>query len=124
MKKTRKTGSSWVARIEGGVLYFEDVRQADVESDAFREIIEKERVIRVESLDYTWQQKVWIGDFLATETFDVQMTLRSELRSGTVYWYAYKRVFNKLYKRFVGQSDTINNRRLLDVARRFPGNLR
>jgi len=120
MRLPRNSPVRTQTRIENGILYFEDVRQAAVEDDAFREIIEKEKSIRVISLDFSWYQTVHFDGYSIKENIDCEMTLRSERRSGTLYWYAYRRVFGKLYKRFVGQCDSINNRKLLEVARKLP----
>lgn len=106
--------------IVDGQLYFEDVRQCAVEDDAFREIIEYEKSIRVVSLDFSWEQRVWIGDQIVRESIDCEMTLRSEKRSGRLYWYAYRRAHGTLFKRFVGASEDINNRKLVDVAKKLP----
>ncbi|MBZ0284046.1 MAG: hypothetical protein K8L97_25120 [Anaerolineae bacterium] len=50
----------------------------------------------------------------------MQMTLRREIRSGRGHWYAYRRVFGKLHKRYVGTDDLISQMKLLEVAQKMP----
>jgi len=107
-----------------GVLYCEGVRQGAIDDENFENVLEGEypKAIRIMSLADGWQQRVWIPDVgYITENINVQMTLRKEKRSGTVYWYAYRRVHSTLYKRYVGRSEDINTRKIVEVARRMPG---
>lgn len=123
MKKPRKTPVRSESSIVDGVLYFEDARQCDVDSDAMKEIIGDgyTNAIRVVSLDTNWYQTIWLGyDVKIKEDINVQMTLRRETRSGRGHWYAYRRVARKLYKRYVGTDDNINQKRLLEIAQKMP----
>ena len=106
--RTTKTGSE--TSIQLGHLYFEDVKQCAVDSDVFREMIDEPYVttIRLMSLTYTWTVGQWVTlTDKVVDTVNVEMTLRSEVRSGRKYWYAYRRVFGKLNKRYVRQAVTI-----------------
>ena len=48
------------------------------------------------------------------------LTARKETKQrGTVYWYAYKRVDGKLYKKYLGESVKLDLARLEKVARSF-----
>lgn len=122
MAKIRNSPVARETSIQLGNLFFEDAKQCSVESDDFREIIEHRTVtsIRVISLEFSWVQPVWIGGSTFDEKINCEMTLRSEQRCGTKYWYAYRRVFGKLHKRFVGQSEHINQRKLVEIARKLP----
>lgn len=123
MKNARFTPVRRDSSIVDGVLYFEDAKQCEVDSDQMQHIIGDgyTNAIRVVSLDTTWIQNVWISyDIKVKETIKVEMTLRRELRSGRGHWYAYRRVHTKLHKRYVGTDDSINQQRLLDVARKMP----
>ena len=43
-------------------------------------------------------------------------TARRELRSGSWYWYAYRKHQGKLFKRYLGKSDELTAGRLAEVA--------
>lgn len=49
---------------------------------------------------------------------EICMSVRKEIRSGKVHWYAYKRFAGKLHKAYVGQF--INFRSLWDAATKLP----
>lgn len=49
---------------------------------------------------------------------EIGMTVRKEIRSGKVHWYAYKRFGGKLFKRYVGQLPTYQA--LFDAATQMP----
>lgn len=121
MARKTKTGAD--TSIVAGVLYFEDARQCEVDEDTFKDIIGDgyTRSIRVVSLDHNWIQKVWVTfDAQITEKINVEMTLRREIRSGAGHWYAYRRVHKKLHKRYVGTDEKINQKLLLEVAKKMP----
>ncbi len=46
-------------------------------------------------------------------------TARKELRSGSWYWYAYRRRAGKLTKCYIGRSHELTGQRLRDVAQRL-----
>lgn len=119
--RTTKTGSE--TSIQAGALYFEDIRLCAVDSDVFREMIDDPYTtkIRVLSLSTHWQTGTYVTatDYVVDD-INVQMSLRRETRSGRNYWYAYRRVFGQLNKRFVGQSEGVTEKRLLEVARSLP----
>lgn len=122
-RKPRMTKTGAETMIVGGCLYFEDVRQCAVDEDRFCEIIGDgyTKAIRVVSLDTTWLLTVWLDvNVKRTETINLEMTIRRELRAGRGHWYAYRRVAGKLHKRYVGTDELVNQARLLDVARKMP----
>lgn len=117
----RNTKTGYITRIEDGVLYFEDCAQCDIEDrDAFEDCIAHEKSIRLLSLESGWYQHEWSGDVLLQSDIDFELTLRSELRSGQQYWYAYRRVAGTLYKRYVGMADQVTTTRLVEIARKLP----
>lgn len=123
MKKTRNTPTARDTSIVNGVLYFEDARQCDLDAPLTAAIIGDGycKAIRVVSLSTAWYKDVYLGgDGFRQEFVNVQMTLRREIRSGRGHWYAYRRVMGKLYKRYVGDDEAIDQRRLLDVAQKLP----
>lgn len=123
MKKTRATKTGNDTSIINGVLYFEDVKQCAVDSPDFAEMIGDGTLtsIRVISLDTAWYTVEYIDmDSKIKDDVNVQMTLRREIRSGRGHWYAYRRVLGTLYKRYVGNDDVIDQKRLLTVARALP----
>lgn len=123
MKKPRNTKTRYETSIVDGKLYFEDVQQAVLGSTLFTEIIEDKhtRSIRVVSLANDWYQNVWLSEIgFVKEDLNVEFTLRKEIVHGSQHWYAYRRVFGKLYKRYVGQSDKVTTRRLVEIAKAMP----
>jgi len=106
-----------------GVLYFEDCSQCKVTDAVFPEIIGDgyTKTIRLVSLESNWFENVWIdGVGRQSEDIDFEMTLRREIRSGSGHWYAYRRVFGKLYKRYVGSDEKVTQEKLIQVARAMP----
>jgi hypothetical protein len=119
----RKTKTGSESSIVDGKLFFEDCQQCEVDSPTFSEMLEwhGQASIRVVSLSSDWFQRVFIGsDVVIRESINLEMTIRPENRSGKRHWYAYRRVFGKLYKRYVGVSESITQTRLVEVARRMP----
>lgn len=119
-KKIRKTKTGEGYAIREGVLYCEGVEQCAVMSEKFAEIIEDGYVtaIRVESLSSAWYETNWVSFDTSYRTdVNVQMTLRSEIRRGKKCWYAYRKYGGVLQKRYVGQSERVNEVKLRDVAR-------
>lgn len=119
----RKTKTLDMCSIVDGVVYFEDVRQCRVDDDFAADIFGEETLtsIRLVSLSSDWQIKVWYPDgSTAIEHIDMEMTLRKEKKERGWYWYAYRRVFGKLHKRYVGTSDAISSDKLLEIARKMP----
>lgn len=124
MKKTRHCKTAWSAAIVGGFIFFEDVVQANLYDESATEILDDEylRAIRVVSLSDDWQLNVTFGDGTTIkEDINMQMTLRKEKRGNLDHWYAYRRVFGKLHKRYVGTSEKIVPSRLVQIARVLPG---
>jgi len=122
-KKSGKLFSDYETSIYQGALYFEDCKQADVDTDTFIEMIEHPsvQVIRLVSLSSNWMESVWIdGQGFQKEMIDIEMTLRKEIRSGRAYWYAYRRVLGKLHKKFVASSENVTQASLLEIARAMP----
>lgn len=123
MKKIRLTKVGYETSIMGGSLYFEDAEQCPVDSSQFAEIIGDGYTtsIRLVSLSARWIETAWVTmDTKVKSDVNVQMTLRREIRSGRGYWYAYRRVLGKLYKRYVGQDEEINEDLLLKIAQKMP----
>lgn len=124
MKKARQTKTARTASIVGGNLYFEDVLQCAVDAEQFCDMVSDGYTpsIRVVSLDTAWYTTEWVTfDTFLNDDVNVQMTLRREIRSGRGHWYAYRKVFGKLYKRYVGDDEKITQKRLLEIARALPG---
>lgn len=124
MKKTRNCKTLWDAAIVNGDIYFEDVKQANLYDESAPEILDDDhlKAIRVVSLSSDWYQNVIFSDGTKIkEDINLQMTLRKELRGSMFHWYAYRRVFGKLHKRYVGTSEKIIASRLVEIARSLPG---
>lgn len=123
--KTRKTKTGYDTRIEGGALYFGNRKQCDVDDYRFAEIISDEytKAIRLVSLasDYSVNVNYFQTGATVKENIKIEMTLRREKRSGVYHWYAYRRVFGKLHKRYVGTAENISQHKLLQIARNMPG---
>lgn len=123
MKKTRMTKTGYETSIIGGTLFFEDAEQCPVDSPQFSEIIGDgyTSTIRLISLSNGWYEKEWMSEVgFVIYDINVQMTLRREERSGRGYWYAYRRVLGKLYKRYVGQDEEVDEKKLLTIAQKMP----
>jgi hypothetical protein len=123
-KSPRKTTVGSETSIRDGALYFEDVRQANIDTELFGEMLEDKytTTIRLESLASNWFSHEWLSGVGFTDfSIKLEMTLRSEIRSGTKVWYAYRRVGGVLFKRYVGQSDRVTTKRLVEVAKKLPG---
>ena len=119
-KQIRSTPTAREISIQGGNLYFEDCLQFPLDTDQAADELDHCKAIRVISLDYAWSQTIYAGQEKWREEINPQMTLRAENRSGRIYWYAYRRVFGKLYKKYVGDSSQVTNKRLLEIARKMP----
>lgn len=125
MKKLpRNTKIASETSIRDGILYFEDCTQAALDTSQFTDIVGDgyTKSIRVISLDRQYFHYVHVpGTFRGgEEPTNVEMTLRREIRSGRGIWYAYRRVFGKLHKRYVGTDDAITTLRILEVAALLP----
>lgn len=122
-KEPRKTKIRDYTRIEDGFLWFEESKQCALDHEDFGDILEYEKACRVVSLGDGWVERVWVSgsDSPVELHINIEMTLRAEMRSGKKYWYAYRKVGGIQFKRYVGSSDQINTRKLVEVARRMPG---
>ncbi len=122
MAKTRSTPLCFETSIVEGWLYFEDVRQAKIDSDEFTEIIDDKHTtsMRLVSLAGDWQTREWISG-VGEHTFSlkIEMTLRKEIVKGQSYWYAYRRAGGRLQKRYVGASDRVTTKRLVEIAQKM-----
>jgi hypothetical protein len=123
MKKQRKTPTGYETSIVDGFLYYEDCKQCHMKDEVFTEMIGDgyTKAIRVVSLDQGWFEKVYLtSDTFIKSDINAQMTLRAEIRSGRRHWYAYRRVFGRLYKKYVGTDEKVTQMRLLEIARAMP----
>lgn len=124
MKKPRSTVVGSQTSIWEGWLYFEDVRQAKIDTELFTEILDDKHTtsVRLESLASDWTSHEWVSGVGYTNfSVKLEMTLRKEYRSGRGHWYAYRKVGGVQFKRYVGQSDRITTKRLVEVAQKLPG---
>lgn len=65
----------------------------------------------------------WLAS-ISSFTFSGQhghLTVRQETRSGGIYWYAYRRVGEKMVKRYLGRTTVLTPARLEQVAAQFAG---
>lgn len=123
MKKPRNSKVKTEASIVNGILYFEDASQCPVDDPRFQDIVGDgyTNALRLVSLDTNWYVSVYTGGAaFRHEDVNVEMTLRREVRYGRGYWYAYRRVMNKLHKRYVGTDEQITQKRLLEIAQKMP----
>ncbi len=121
-KSERQTPVRFETSIVDGGLYFEDVLQAKIDTDEFTEIIDDKHTttMRLVSLASDWQTRDWIfGVGYNTFSLKIEMTLRKEIVKGQAYWYAYRRTGGKLQKRYVGASDRVTQKRLLEIAQKM-----
>lgn len=119
----RKTKTGSETSIQGGVLYFNESAQCEVDAPIFADIIGDKytNAIRLMSLDHNWIQNVWINyETRIKEAVNVEMSLRAEMRRGKKVWYAYRRVMGTLHKRYVGASEDITQEKLLQIAMKMP----
>jgi len=123
-KSPRITPVGSETSIREGWLCFEAERMAQIDTDAFEELLEDKHTttIRLESLASDWHSHEWLsGVGYINFSIKLEMTLRREVRSGRNHWYAYRRVGGVLFKRYVGQSDRVTSKRLVEVAQKLPG---
>jgi hypothetical protein len=121
-KKTRKTPIYYETSIIDGVLYFEDAAQAKIDTEQFTEIIDDKYTVsvRLVSLAGDWQTREWVsGVGSVAFSLKIEMTLRKELVKGQAYWYAYRRAGGKLQKRYVGASDRVTTKRIVEIAQKM-----
>jgi hypothetical protein len=121
-KKARQTPIGFETSIVEGWLYFEDVRQAQIDTDAFTEIIDDKHTtsFRLVSLSSDWNTREWIsGVGERIFSLKIEMTLRKEIVKGQAYWYAYRRTGGRLQKRYVGASDRVTTKRLREIAQKM-----
>lgn len=122
MARNCKCGQA--ASIINGSLYFEDVKQADIDTPEFQEILEEKtlKAVRLVSLENQWRERDWLSYELQVDTFlNFEMTLRREKRGQLNHWYAYRRFAGQLHKRYVGTSDMVTTATLVKVAQKMPG---
>jgi len=122
-KKTRNTKTGYETSIVNGILYFEDASQCPVDSELFPQIIGDgyTKSIRVISLEHDYFQRVWLeSGSVVSEDINMQFTIRREIRSGAGHWYAYRRVFGKLHKKYVGTDEKVTQASLLAIAKAMP----
>lgn len=121
-KIERQTPVRFETSIVKGVLYFEDVAQAKIDTDEFTEIIDNKYTtsMRLVSLAGDWQTREWVlGVGYNTFSLKIEMTLRKEIVKGQSYWYAYRRAGGRLQKRYVGASDRVTTKRIVEVAQKM-----
>lgn len=122
-KEPRQSKVRYESSIVDGEIFFEDVRQCTLDGDIAAELLDDPhlRAIRVVSLAHNWYERAWYTeDVQLNEDIKIEMTLRKERRGQLDHWYAYRRCLGTLYKRYVGHSDQITERKLLDIARSLP----
>lgn len=121
-KHVRMTKIGYETSISGGNLYFEDVCQCSMLDDIFQEMLDDKHLtaIRVMSLAHNWHEREWFAPD-AQLNINLEMTLRKERRGLLDHWYAYRRVGGQLFKRYVGHSDQVTEKRLVEVAQHLPG---
>jgi len=123
MKRSiRKTITAESNAITDGWTWQDGHKEFMVGSEDFIALLDKDSVwaIRVESLSSAWEEGYWLDNGVRVRAdIDVQMTLRKETRSGKDYWYAYRKRGGKQQKRFVGQSDKVTERKIVEVARKM-----
>lgn len=122
-KKPRNCKTAFNAAVIDGDIWFEDVRQCGLNDEIAADILEDKhlKAIRIASLSANWQLTVIYTDATVIEKINVEMTLRKEKFGQKWHWYAYRRYGGILHKRYVGQSESINEARLLEVAQKLPG---
>lgn len=123
-KRERQTKVRYETSVVDGALYFEDARQAAIDTPEFVEIIDHPTctAIRVVSLKSGWYTTEYVTmDSKIKSDVKIEMTLRKETRRGKGYWYAYRRVLGVLHKRYVGMSENVTDANLLKIARALPG---
>lgn len=121
-KKERSTPVRYETSIVDGRLYFEDAYQATIDTEHFTEILDDKYTtsLRLVSLAGDWQTQEWLsGVGYSTFSLKIEMTLRKELVKGQAYWYAYRRAGGRLQKRYVGASDRVTTKRLVEVAQKM-----
>lgn len=72
---------------------------------------------------YVWLQHntaVYCENVAPEYDIKASFTARRETRNGINYWYAYSRVVGKLHKRFIGQSEDFDFKKLWEIARKMP----
>ncbi len=121
-KHARMTKIRYETSIESGKLYFEDVCQCSMDSELFGEMLEDRHLtsIRLVSLAHNWHERAWFAPDVQLN-INLEMTLRKERRGALDHWYAYRRVGGQLFKRYVGHSDQVTEKRLVEVAQHLPG---
>jgi len=118
-KKIRQTVIGNGYNVLDGWTWQDGEKEFFIGSDEFAEFLERDSIwaIRIESLSSAWVTRVYHDATLRSDLeLDVQMTLRKETKSGRNYWYAYRRKGGKLQKRYVGQSNAVNERRIVEIA--------
>lgn len=119
MAKERLCKTRFEASITNGDVYFEDVRQCWLNDPTAADILEDKhlKAIRVVSLSSNWHERIFVDYSTSVKAdLNVEMTLRKEKRSDKWHWYAYRRKGGVLQKRYVGQSETISEYRLVEIA--------
>lgn len=122
-RNQRRNKTAEFASIRGGFLYYEDVKQCSLRDDICYEMLEDKNLtaIRVISLETMYVVHAYLGGGVEIEEqIDYQFTLRKETRNRKAVWYAYRKVGGKLFKRYVGFSEKVNQVNLSEVARKLP----
>lgn len=121
-KQPRQSKVRSETSIESGRLYFEDVCQCSMDDELFQEMLDDKHLIaiRVVSLAHNWHEREWYAPDVQLN-INLEMTLRKERRAALDHWYAYRRVGGQLFKRYVGHSEQVTEKRLVEVAQHLPG---
>lgn len=123
-RKDRQTPLRNVTAIIDGWICLDGIPEWQMDTEAAELFFDDKHTtsLRLVSLSANWYSNEWVtGVGYAKFDISVQMTLRKEIRSGRAHWYAYRRAGGKLLKRYVGQSDRITSKRLVEVARTLEG---
>lgn len=128
--KVRNTKTANICSIHEGKIYFDydngGRAQAALGSDEAYTLFEDGtsipsfRVVTLGASYYTESFVTYTDTKPLVDFVDVQMTVRAERRGNKIHWYAYRRAFGKLNKKYVGCSEQLTERRLLEIARALP----
>lgn len=119
---TRKTKTANSFAISDGNFYIDGIEEYSIEDRKFRLMLEDAgtKSVRVQSLRTEYYQEFWNGGAYMRDSINVEMSLRAEIRNGKKHWYAFRKRGGKLYKRYVGYSDQITEKKIVEIANKMP----
>lgn len=122
-KKDRSTKTGRSAALIDGVLHLDGIPECKMSDPLFVSFLDDPSIkaIRIVSLEKQWTEKYWL-DGVGFQTAEIRLdfTIRKEIRSKKIYWYAYRKTGGIQAKRYMGMSEQVEPYQIARVASKLP----